>query len=104
MQFSKVILLTITAVASAQEYDTPNNSTPIIVTITNTRTVLRVTTVTSTPDSIGTGIPYAAANATSVQAPKMTSPSSGTASNGAVENSINVAFLALAGVASLFLL
>lgn len=109
MHFSKLILLATAAVASAQQYDAPA-STPTpsgsVLTITNTRTVQRVATVTSTHASTGTGMAYATANATAVQTAKVSpTSSSGTiASNGAAENSINIALVALTGVATFFLL
>lgn len=115
MHFSKLILLATAAIASAQEYNDPASTptpTPTpnapgsVVTITNTRTVQRVATVTSALPSAGTGVPYASANSTAVQTAKVspTSTSGVIAANSAAENSINVALVTLAGVATFFLL
>ncbi|KAE9963217.1 hypothetical protein EG328_011582 [Venturia inaequalis] len=114
MQFSKLVVLAAAAVASAQQvYNDPAGATPspaptdAVLTITNTRTVQRVATVTSIHGaSASTGLPYATANATAVQTAKVSSTSSSgvIAANSAAENTINVALAALAGVATFFLL
>jgi hypothetical protein len=106
MRFSPLILLPAAVLAAV--YDTPTAS---VATITNTRTVMRVATVTSTGhSSVGIGASsYAGSltsNATTVTTAKV-SPTASPAtlpSNGASQDSINVALVAIAGVASFFLL
>lgn len=106
MRFSPLILLP--AVVLAAVYDTPTAS---VATITNTRTVMRVATVTSTGHSpVGTAassyVSSLTANATAITTAKVSPTASSTTvpSNGAAQDSISVALIAIAGVASFFLL
>lgn len=107
MHFSPLVLLSVAAIASAQVYNAAAPTVPV-QTITNTRTVQRVATVTSTHPSVGTAVSSFAgsltSNATAVTTAKVSPTASSLPSTGAAtKDSINVALVAIAGVASFFL-